>query len=342
MNASSAAIDVTERAYDLSDPDGPWIEKLLSAALPIVDDRLGVAGVTYARRHGAVEVTGIHVASGSDDFAARKMRLMMEMPPAMQDAVTRPGAVGTLSEFTAGIAGATALFQRHMAPMADALGITAVDPDGQGLILIAGRRALGGLTNSTRYRFQQIAVHFAAGHRLRRALSHEAVSDLPFGGEALLDPLNWKLAEARGDLRTKSAGDRLREAAVLVDRARGRLRRSDPDQAMEIWRGLVDGRWSLVDWFDSDGRRFVIARPNAPTVDDPRGLTLRERQVVTYAALGESSKLISYRLGLAKSTVSGLLSSAKRKLGVRNQSQLVERLRPLATKPGGESPSGMD
>ena len=86
------------------------------------------------------------------------------------------------------------------------------------------------------------------------------------------------------------------------------------------------GRWSTVDWFDSDGRRFVLAIPNSPHVSDPRGLTDRERQVVAYARMGQTNKMIGYRLGLSRSRVSLLLRSAMRKLGVRTRAQLVSKL----------------
>jgi DNA-binding CsgD family transcriptional regulator len=83
----------------------------------------------------------------------------------------------------------------------------------------------------------------------------------------------------------------------------------------------------MVDWFDSDGRRFVLAHPNPPDLRDPRGLTERERQVATYAVLGETNKLISYRLGISQPKVSTALKSAMRKLGVQTRPQLVEKLR---------------
>jgi DNA-binding CsgD family transcriptional regulator len=91
----------------------------------------------------------------------------------------------------------------------------------------------------------------------------------------------------------------------------------------------VWGRWSLVDWFDTDGRRFVLAKPNAPHIGDPRGLTEREAQVATYAALGDYGNIIGYRFGLSNSTVSRLLKSAMHKLGVKTQAELVEKMRGL-------------
>jgi DNA-binding CsgD family transcriptional regulator len=105
------------------------------------------------------------------------------------------------------------------------------------------------------------------------------------------------------------------------------MRREDPEKALEIWKALVDGSWSMVDWFDSDCRRFVLSHPNPPDLKDPRGLSERERQVTTYVCLGETNKLISYRLGIAQSKVSTTLKSAMHKLGVQTRPQLVEKLR---------------
>lgn len=82
----------------------------------------------------------------------------------------------------------------------------------------------------------------------------------------------------------------------------------------------------MVDWFDTDRRRFVLAIPNAPGSTDPRGLTERENQVVTYAVLGHSNKMIAYRLGLSTSRVSTLLRSSMRKLGFRTRSQMVKQM----------------
>jgi DNA-binding CsgD family transcriptional regulator len=79
-----------------------------------------------------------------------------------------------------------------------------------------------------------------------------------------------------------------------------------------------------VDHFDSDGRRFVIAHRNDPTPPDTRGLTLRERQSLAYAAIGHSNKQIAYELGLAASTVSGHLAQARAKLHLRSLAALRE------------------
>ena len=81
------------------------------------------------------------------------------------------------------------------------------------------------------------------------------------------------------------------------------MRQSDPAKALEIWKALVRGRWSMVDWVDSDDRRLILAVPNPPDVGSPRGLSEREMQVVTYASFGHSNQFIAYELGISESRV---------------------------------------
>lgn len=149
----------------------------------------------------------------------------------------------------------------------------------------------------------------------------------PGDGDAVLEPAG-KVAHAEGDAKAASAREALARAAVAVDRARGKLRRQDNDEAIELWRGLVAGRWSLVERFESDGRRYLIARPNDPKVDLLPMLTERERQVLMFRAFGHSQKLIAYELGLSVSAVSRSLARAMKKLGLRSPADLMAMLAP--------------
>jgi hypothetical protein len=89
---------------------------------------------------------------------------------------------------------------------------------------------------------------------------------------------------------------------MAMDRSRGALRRKSPASAVAEWRGLVDARWTLVDEFRENGRRYVVARENRSEAPDFERLTERELQVVAFASLGHSNKLIAYELGIATST----------------------------------------
>jgi len=71
----------------------------------------------------------------------------------------------------------------------------------------------------------------------------------------------------------------LRSAARAADRTQ-RLAGAETakEAALDAWSALVDGRWSVVDHFESDGRRFLVARcHDAAGLSRPR-LTRREQQ----------------------------------------------------------------
>jgi DNA-binding CsgD family transcriptional regulator len=174
----------------------------------------------------------------------------------------------------------------------------------------------------------RILSHIAAGNRLRGS---EHGSD-EASAEAILRP-DGRVDHAVGVAREHGARRSLELAAARVDRARGRLRRVDPEAAVEEWRALVAGRWSLIDHFDSDGKRYLFARPNElrPRTFDEQ-LSAREREVVALAALGHSNKLIAYEIGLKASTVSGYLTSACSKLGITSRVELVRAMSVTAQK----------
>jgi DNA-binding CsgD family transcriptional regulator len=235
----------------------------------------------------------------------------------------------TLSEAAEDDLEAFQTVMRHFDFARDGLGMSSFDPSGSGVYLIAPLPKVTTLTEKSRERWQMVAAHFGAGHRLRRALRDagpEPATDLPHGAEAVIDPTTFRVTDAQGQAKSADALGALREAALRVDRARGRLRASDPEQALGLWKALVRGRWSTVDWFDSDGRRYVLGLPNAPEVGDPRGLTERETQVVALVLCGQSNKLIAYHLGLSTGRISTLLRSAMRKFSVQTRSQLIAKL----------------
>jgi DNA-binding NarL/FixJ family response regulator len=135
--------------------------------------------------------------------------------------------------------------------------------------------------------------------------------------EAIFDPAG-RTQHAIGMARYRHALERLRE--TVLSRARSR----DVEEAAvdPAWSAVIAGRWSLVDRFDSDGRRYVVAYRNPRGVLDPRRLTPREECVTTLAALGRSNKEIGVELGVSQSTVGTLLAAALAKLGLGSRTLL--------------------
>jgi DNA-binding CsgD family transcriptional regulator len=331
-----AVIDFAEAAYDLERSDQQWLPTLLKRGLPILDHGLGVAGYEYGRPPdaGSVELLDVHVASGPKDFAERHLRALSTTDPELLRRQLRPGAATTGSEYCKDDPAQLAHYVSHVDYCKDVLFLTAVDSKGAGVAVVSPLPEVRMLTQPEAKRWQMLAAHVEAGHRLRQGIAdgeaeREGKQALPHDAEAIFDAGNFRVTEAVGPARNRTTAKRLRDAAVAVDRARGKMRHTDPDNALEIWKALVQGRWSMVDWFDTDQRRFVLAIPNSPDVTDPRGLSERERQVVTYAVLGHSNKIIAYRLGLSTSRISTLLRGSMRKLGFRTRAQLVTWMRGL-------------
>jgi DNA-binding CsgD family transcriptional regulator len=329
----SAIIDFTEAAYDLEVADEDWLPNMLKRGLPVLERGLGVAGYEYARPPETGDVThlDVHVASGRKDFAERHLRAFSATDPKLLRRMLRPGAT-TGSQFSKDRPEELAHYISHVDYCKDVLFLTAVDPRGVGVAVVAPLPEVTTLSPQDAQRWQMLAAHVEAGHRLRQGLStvedgEQPCPDLPHDAEAIFDAGSFRLTEAVGPAKERTAVTKLRNAAVTVDRARGKMRDSDPEKALQIWKALVRGRWSMVDWFDTDGRRFVLALPNAPNVSDPRGLSEREGQVVAYAVLGQTNKMIAYRLGLSRSRVSMLLRAAMRKLDVQTRTQLVLKMR---------------
>ena len=331
---TSTTIDLIEFIYDLDVPKKEWIPSMLEVGLPLFDHGYGVLGMTYMRppEGGMPTPTKFYQSAGPSDLPERLLMGSTLADPELLREINRSGVVTTLSAQAHRVPGGLEAFEPHIAPAKDLLAITAVDPSGVGLSLSILLPEVTTLTGKDREIWTMIGAHLVSGFRLRRCLeqARDALTKntpLPNNAEAVLDPKKFEITDAVGPAADNTTGEFIREAARLIDKARGRLRREDPEEALEIWRALVEGRWSMVDWFDSDGRRFVLAHPNPPNLKDPRGLSERERQVATYAALGESNKLVSYRLGISQPKVSTTLKSVMHKLGVQTRPQLVERLR---------------
>lgn len=330
---AAATIDVAEAAYDLRLSPEEWLPNLLERGAPLFDHGLGCAAAIWAgeaENHRPL-VAQMSAGGGRPELAPSFASAIRGAGPEMRRWRAEHGEAQVVSESELERPNLLWVFEKGLGCQ-DVLGVWAIDLDfhGVGLGIPSSERI--SLTREARTRWQRIASHIEAGHRLRRRLGcavgsrAAAIADVPSQAEAVIDPRGFEIAHAQGKATSPEAREALRQAAIRIDRAKGRQGRDDADQALEVWHGLVRGRWSVVDWFDSDGRRLIVAIPNGPGAADPRGLTERELQVAGLAAAGETGKRIAYRLGISRQRVSALLNAAMRKLGVRTQAELVMKL----------------
>ncbi len=312
------ALSLIEAGYDIASSEADWLAELGRMALPLIGDGLGVwAYVVDTRqkrfmpravctpdvpRHVIDAIVGMHEDADEEVFARGY-----------------DSSALTLSERLAGDAHAAPLIERYMTSLGigDAICLNASDSSGLTLALGAARPKSVRMTKGERARFGRICAHLTAALRLRIRLA--AREQAP---SAILTP-DGKVVHAENDASSTQSCERLREAVTRQERARGKLRSTDADAALELWRGLVSGRWTLVDRFERDGRRYLVAHENQPEVARAFALSRRERQVLALAALGRSVKLIAYELGLGSGTVGAYLASARAKAGIRDRPELA-------------------
>jgi DNA-binding CsgD family transcriptional regulator len=211
----------------------------------------------------------------------------------------------------------------------DSFNVACIDGEGHGCVLVANMLdpAQGPVAPSIARVWAKVAAHVATGYRLHR--KRREASDFD-SAEAILDH-RGRAVHATGPACHRWALDGIRALASSIDRARTRSVRRNGPGALEAWHALALGRWSILDCFDRDGRRYVIARPNEPRPRASPKLTRRQSQIVEHVALGHSNKLIAYELGLSPSTVASHLALAAGRLGARSRLELILMVRQEAS-----------
>jgi DNA-binding CsgD family transcriptional regulator len=320
------AISIVEAAYDCEGDMRAWLDRLVDAAARKLDRGFGVTVATYAPMMRPEDLT--LDTRGMDQSVLDASRSMIAAYPHLFHQAFALGVPPhSTSSATVGLtpeqAKSWAPYVDYLHPLGvrEIVGVQARDPSGHVIFLTAPALDVRSPTRPEVATWSQIAAHISAGARLRRAFPGSPSDEVSQGADAVLSP-SGSVTHAEIGAQSLSARESLRRAAKAIDRARSKAR-SNEDEALDLWQGLVAGRWSLVDRFDTDGRRYLIAHKNDPDVTDPRALTLRERQVLAYAAMGHPLKLIAYSLGIVPSSVSVNRQRAMRKLGLRTQADIV-------------------
>jgi DNA-binding CsgD family transcriptional regulator len=200
--------------------------------------------------------------------------------------------------------GSLQMFER--VGICDVVGFCCGTGEGGVVTLVALSRTPVATTPRERAYWCPVASHLAAAWRLRQRLSAGSqVEDL---ADAVFLPDGRWAGAPRGQPNDAMLG-RLRYA--IRAREAERVTRTTRDQ---LWSELIDGRWTLIDRFDADGRRFVVALRNTPLGANLCRLNQREVDALALARDGASNKVISITLGIAPATATRLLQSAATKL----------------------------
>lgn len=327
------ALALIDAAYQVDLDDQAWLRGVAAAARAVLDAGLGVLVIGYDTSDPEnFRIRGSAGDGISDGAAAALLEHANFFDRAWVDAFRGVICAQVRDpRYQRFSAGTTALFEKLYRPhdINDVFSVNALDPTGQGQVILVPQPRRGQLTPSTTTKWSRIAAHIAAGSRLRRRLDLDRERhDVP---DARLSP-DGRVVHADGEASAKDVRERLRDSVRARERAHTAAGRRDADRAIAEWKGLIAARWSLVDQFDHDGKRFIVAQRNDPKVAGIEALTPRERCAVGYAALGHTNKLIAYEMGIAASTVAVLLSRAARRLQASSRHELIRKFVDSAHK----------
>lgn len=200
------------------------------------------------------------------------------------------------------------------------------------------------------------------GAVLAAATSHDIVS-APGTEEVLAgcgdqNPLNWRRWHPahgplrlsalirRRDLERLEFYDAFMRPNGLRDTLKIWLFSSDTSAAcIHLWRGDGDFRRRDQDVLAVLQHQLIALRDRAnakrPSKDRSASLTVREAEIVTWAARGDSDSRIAARLGVSPATVGKHLEHAYAALGVHSRAEAIGRVMLGSSDPRGPNePSG--
>ena len=319
-------VELVDACYRPALDDAEWIARVLAVLLGVGQARSGV----FMRLRTGYDARGelqIHALGGltfvGPDVVewSEVTRRAVLTSPARERAFgkTQGTTFSSATELGAGLAALPDWRVCWHPPIVDALGLVGRDAHGDGFCACVGLDATRTLSPKETRLLTKLATHVGASERLRRRTIRPDDADavLSTHGKVL------HLADvARHDRGALDEGRKRREVAKKTTH--------DADRALEIWQGLVAGKWSLVDHFDTDGKRLVLAMKNAPEVDARADLTAHERRVSSLAAMGHRDKEIAYTLGVTLASVGAALHRARTKLGACSRAALAATWRRIS------------
>jgi DNA-binding CsgD family transcriptional regulator len=328
---SGGAADTLEVVHRIDLDLVPWLEGLYRVIRPLL---IWAPGMFAGVLRGVAGRPGLEVACGVGDADLVELTRATAHRAAIADLQVMASHAGRVYTVGSSYAGPTDLHDViNEAGGSDALLIQCFDFDGgsllspdKGVFEYLGFSAPSSspiqLTTDDRDDLDFAAAHLAAAWRLRRRLLG---GDAAAPCEAVLTP-DGSMSHAEGAARHPLAREALSRAVNAIERARTRERRTDDRALLEAWQAVYEGRWTLVEQIESDGRRLMLARVNEHRRAARPDFSPREQEVAHLLTLGIPQKTIAYELGVAPSTVAFHLHNIMTKLGARSTVDAVRLL----------------
>jgi DNA-binding CsgD family transcriptional regulator len=334
-------LDLLEAAYRLDGTDDAWMHGLVEQVGEMQGhDSVGVGGFAATGRiddEGRTVLKDVqlpNVVNCDDDCRPAVLNAILAYPSSLPPEIQETVVFSSLTASTASVVTGLGTMLHHgpawqrsgmdALEAGDALFLTCHDGPIGSVVLFSALRDITALNAGELRLYQRIATHVGAAFRLRRNRDAR-----PGRAAAVLSPAG-KIEHLAHDEDRRGVKD------GFARRRHARKRGVSPDAALEVWQGLYDGRWSLVDYLDTDGKSFVLAVRNEPARDIASALTDRQRAAVALASLGYANKQIAYALGLTATAVAMLLARARAATGVRTRAELVRAFKRTLAGRGDE------
>lgn len=324
-------VSVIEAAYRLGGSDRAWMQEILKVVRPAWDDGMGVCMFELTLGESGRPSIGASAFDSDRPELLKQTVLRMNQQLGAQEielTYVKQQIYSTLSERMAPVEAdfrENAIYRElgHPHGIYDCVGLQIADPSGTMIMMAAPRREITNTSEAERQQWARLAAHIAAAHRLRRRHQVDGVELDDADAVLSADGRLIHVRDAALEHESASLGQ-LELAAEAIGRARGGMRHSAPSAALELWRVLVEGRYSLVHHVDTDGKEMLLVHRNEAAGEAPPMLSASERQVVHLAAMGHPDRLVAYELGLSLSSVERLLHSGLEKLGLESRVELFK------------------
>ncbi|QDG49418.1 hypothetical protein FIV42_01295 [Persicimonas caeni] len=322
----SNVVRAAHAAYILEGNEEEWLENLTGVMAPLLDRGRGFVGFRWRNMpSGGVRADNFALVGGrpGDHEMLHSLHANLDRTRASL-AYRAPYTFRSLSEIATEHPTLVELGEdrdmqqiAHARELLDFEMLRVDDADGQGWMFSVLRKDFCTIPARRRDVWERVGAHIAAGARLRMKLSKPDLD----GAAAVYDGAAKTLNINEPSLQRKDRRHRLMELIEARQHAED-IAGNSPLEALDLWGGLVDGQWSLLDVVDSDGRTYTVLRENPLRVRSSVSLTERERQVAWLVGRGHHVKLVAYELGLSASTIRSQLRSALRKLNLDDRSSL--------------------
>jgi DNA-binding CsgD family transcriptional regulator len=324
-------IRVVEAGYAWNADEAAWLDGLVASC-----QRYEVGGgvIGYTLRAGAKSTEVMTTRGNADDDVTNRMGdALSSLPPSVALSVMAPTEFVGNCKYRLARLGRTSAkpvadaATKTMNRIPDAWALVCGDIHSRALMVCFPRRGVGSpdepFPHADSRALGLAGAHLGAALRLRELARPVATDDAET--EAVMSPAG-KVLHATG----AATNERMRESLTLAvrasERARKRTRVMAQDDALREWTALVNGRWTILETIESDGKRYVLARRNPLRRPALLDLTADERDVTWLAAHGHSYKYIAYELGIPLSTVAGRLRRAMQKLRIESRADLLRKL----------------